>query len=117
MIVPTVTPIRVIWSVSLVIASLVSFFGWTIYVSGGSDPGVFYGVLGILYMPGLTFAALVGGALGVGNIHIGRSGESPALRIGILPHSEDYLQTEATARLFLRRWVVCTIGYRSTSAI
>jgi membrane-associated phospholipid phosphatase len=43
--------------------------GWTSFIDGNGDSNVFFGVLGILYMPGLTLAAVVGGALNIGGIH------------------------------------------------
>jgi hypothetical protein len=63
------TRVRVISAVALVVASLVSIFGGMIFANESKYSNAFFGVIGVLYMPGLTVAAVVGGALGIGGIH------------------------------------------------
>jgi membrane-associated phospholipid phosphatase len=64
-----VSRIKLISAVALAIASVVSILGGMIYENESKYSSTFFGVLGVLYMPGLTFAAVVGGALGIGGIH------------------------------------------------
>jgi drug/metabolite transporter (DMT)-like permease len=63
------TRIKLISAVALSIASVVSIFGGMIYQNESKYSSTFFEVLGVLYMPGLTVAAVVGGALGIGRIH------------------------------------------------
>jgi hypothetical protein len=60
---------RVGLAVAIVGASLVSMLGPMIYVNEGRYSNVFFAILGVLYMPGLTFAAVAGGASGIGTVH------------------------------------------------
>ena len=67
---PKAAPTRTkIISVALVVASSVSVLGAMIYVNGSRYSNAFFDVMGILYLPGLIVAAVVGGALGLGGIH------------------------------------------------
>jgi hypothetical protein len=66
---PNITRIRVISAAALVVASSVSILGGMVFVNEGKHSNAFFGVMALLYMPGLTVAAVVGGALGIGNIH------------------------------------------------
>jgi hypothetical protein len=69
MIFPNVTRIKVILAVALAVASSVSILGGMIYTGESKYSNAFFAVMGVLYMPGLTVAAVVGGALGIGGIH------------------------------------------------
>jgi hypothetical protein len=60
---------KFILAAALTFASVVSIFGGMIYRNESKYSSLFFKVLGVLYMPGLTVAAVVGGALRIGNIH------------------------------------------------
>jgi len=60
---------KFILAAALAFASVVSIFGGMIYENESKYSSIFFRVLGVLYMPGLTVAAVVGGALRIANIH------------------------------------------------
>jgi hypothetical protein len=66
---PNTTRIKAIWAAALVVGSSVSILGMMVYVNQSKYSNAFFGVMGLLYLPGLTVAAVVGGALGIGGIH------------------------------------------------
>jgi hypothetical protein len=63
------TRARITSAVALVVASSVSIFGGMILTNQSKYSNSFFGVMAVLYMPGLTVAAVLGGALGIGGIH------------------------------------------------
>ena len=64
------TCVRVISAVAIVFASLVSILGGMIFANYSKYSNSLFGAItGVLYMPGLMVAAVVGGAFGIGGIH------------------------------------------------
>jgi hypothetical protein len=61
--------IRIVFAFVFVIASLISICGPLTYLSGDRYSNLFFRTMGILFLPGLTISAVLGGALGLGNLH------------------------------------------------
>lgn len=61
--------IKVIRALALLVAVSVSTLGGMTFINGSRYSNALFGVMGLLYMPGLTVAAVVGGALGIGGVH------------------------------------------------
>lgn len=103
------TRIKIISGVALVAASSVSILGGMAFNDYSRySSNAFFNVMAILYVPGLTVAAVVGGALGIGGIHnpsLALEGilKFLALWMGIILHPEENLQTKNAGRLFGQR--------------
>ncbi len=61
--------VKIVSVVSLLFASAIVVLGAMAYAEGRANSNVFFGVAAIFFTPGLTIAAIMGGALGFRSIH------------------------------------------------